>query len=881
MKNYKQLIKELPSKSVVFAFGRFNPPTTGHELLFKAIKKIAQSHGADHVVYASRSQDKKKNPLPVARKIHYLNLMFPGVHFVAANEEIRTFMEVAKQLNKKYKNIIMVAGSDRVQEYTKLLNNYNGKEYKFDTIQVISAGERDPDSDDASGMSASKMRAAAAKGDYKSFKQGLPNSVRDLDGKLLMNELRQGMGLDGIKEQVKFSVDELREKYFKGEIYHIGEVVESEGIQYEIMDRGSNYLTLIDESGNMCKKWIKDVSIVEEKKGLWANIHAKRKRIKAGSNERMRKPGSEGAPTAQDFKDSQVKEDIQPGYAPTEISFKGYTTKNLHHSGDATKAFQSTIQRYGQHDPVAVLNALKATDAYMKLNDMHLEQGKAPDESELKQWRDAHTKAKDSLQRIGEFQHHMDYWHNHDHEIQDMEADYTPATAGADMAEETNYDLSNKTIKPSDKLKVARIIGSFLSVDKVESLSSPEQIINMGLRKAKSKALNAESISILTKMLKLANEVGIDYDRKLTPQKIKESIDSRVTVDQKSGYNAAKDVMRYTDFKKLMKMNKGVVEAKKVTDDGDTDPYDYDDKVAGDPDTKEPDEGQTPTAASIAIKDLENKGPIDSEVGYSYGHGDNSQLRRRKVNYQREDVATAEYTIKKYIGSDGETHERKVRPHRVTFAASKGNAEPVQPKQKDEEVDPKKKLKKEYPIKADPLGGGSQNKGFDAFFEETEEEELSDQELDAMVNSVDTIDDIIDAYDDHELAIIDDETGEEVESDLKEDLIMEVLSRMERIKAKMRFARTKSKRERRVSLALKRHSDTGTINKRARRLAINLMKKRIAKKPLNKLSVSEKERLEKMVAKRKTVINRLAMRLTSRVRKIENDRLAHHKYTKK
>jgi hypothetical protein len=345
--------------------------------------------------------------------------------------------------------------------------------------------------------------------------------------------------------------------------------------------------------------------------------------------------------------------------------------------------------------------------------------------------------------------------------------------------------------------------------------------------------------------------------------------------------------MRYTDFKKLLKMNKGeIAEAKKVkdgivTDDDDTDPYDYDDKVAGDPDSKEPDMGQTPTAVGIAVKDLENKGPVSSEVGHSFGHGTDSQLRRRKVAYQREDVATSEYTIKKYIGSDGETHERKVRPHRVTFAASKGNAEPVQPKQQDEEKDDKKKLKKNYPIKADPLGGGDQVKGFDAFFEEVEDEELTDQELDAMVNDVKDVEDIIDAYDDHELAIVDDEDGEEVESDLKEDVLMEVLSRMERIKARVRFARTKSKRERKVVLALKRHSDTGTINKRARRLAIVLMKKRIARKPLNKLSTAEKERIEKIIQRRKTVINRLAMRLTSRVRKIENDRLAHHKYTKK
>lgn len=855
MKNYKQLIKELPSKSVVFAFGRFNPPTIGHELLFKAIKKIAASHNADHVVFASRTQDKKKNPLPVERKVHYLNLMFHGMNFVAASSEIRTFMEAAKALNKKYKNIIMVAGSDRVQEYTKLLNTYNGKEFKFDSIQVISAGERDPDSDDASGMSASKMRAAASKGDYLTFKKGLPSSIREIDGKLLMNELRQGMGLESIKEQVKFSVDELREKYFRKEIFNIGQFVESNEQIFEIVDRGTNYVTVVNESGELSKKWIQDCQL------------------------------------------AIVVEDIQPGYAPDEITFKGYTTKNLHHSADAAKAFQSTIERYGQHDPVAVLNALKATDTYMKLNDLHLEQGKAPDATELKAWREAHTKARESLMRIGEFQHHEDYWHMHEHEIQDMEAKYTPATAGADMLEQTNPDLTNKTIKTNDKIKVARIIGSFLSVDKVEQMSSPEQIVNMGLRKVKNKALNGESISILHKMLGLASEVGINYDEKLVPTKLKESIDSRVTVDPKSGYNAAKDVMRYADFKKLMKMNKGVVEAKKakdgiITDDDDTDPFDYDDKVAGDPDTKEPDEGQTPTAATIAVKDLENKGPVASEVGHALGHGDDSQLRRRKVQYAREsvevdeDVSTSEYTVKQYVDPiTGETKSHKVRPHRVTFKASKANAEPAQDKQQDEETDRQKKLKKDYPIGADKLGGGSTNKGFDAFFKEENEEdleELSDKEIDDLVATVKDVEDIIDAYEDDELAIVDDE-GEEVESTLKEESenLNEVLSRMERIRAKTRFAKTKSKRERKVQIALKRHSDTGTINKRARRLAINLMKQRIAKKPLNKLSVGEKERIEKIIAKRKNIINRIAMKLAPRVRKIENDRLAHHKYTKK
>jgi len=236
MKNYRQLLRELPAKTIVFAFGRFNPPTIGHELLFKMIKKIAMQQKADHVIYASRTQDKKKNPLSIDRKMHYLKMMFKGFNFVAANQNERTFIEAVKNLNKRYKNIIMVAGSDRIAEYEGILNRYNGKDFKYDTIQVVSAGERDPDSDNASGMSASKMRQFASKGNLVQFKRGLPNSVRDIDARLLMNEIRQSMGLDAIKEEVKFSIDELREKYFKGEIFHIGDIVESNGNEYEIMN---------------------------------------------------------------------------------------------------------------------------------------------------------------------------------------------------------------------------------------------------------------------------------------------------------------------------------------------------------------------------------------------------------------------------------------------------------------------------------------------------------------------------------------------------------------------------------------------------------------------------------------------------------------------
>ena len=254
MKQYRQFLKEMPSKTVVFAFGRFNPMTSGHGLLINVVKKIASTNKADYVIYASKSQDKKKNPLPIDKKIHYLNLMFPGTNFKAANDQERTPIEVAKALNSKYKNLIMIAGSDRISSFESLLNKYNGIEYTYDSIQVVSAGERDPDSDDATGMSGTKMRAFASDGDYTNFKKGLTPSMRDIDGKRLMNDVRLGMGLDVIKENIKIKKDDLRERYINKEIFNIGDIVESNEQRFEIIDRGTNYLTVVDSNGQTSKK---------------------------------------------------------------------------------------------------------------------------------------------------------------------------------------------------------------------------------------------------------------------------------------------------------------------------------------------------------------------------------------------------------------------------------------------------------------------------------------------------------------------------------------------------------------------------------------------------------------------------------------------------
>jgi vacuolar-type H+-ATPase subunit I/STV1 len=165
----------------------------------------------------------------------------------------------------------------------------------------------------------------------------------------------------------------------------------------------------------------------------------------------------------------------------------------------------------------------------------------------------------------------------------------------------------------------------------------------------------------------------------------------------------------------------------------------------------------------------------------------------------------------------------------------------------------------------------------DPFFDEDADTELSDDDMDDMINNTHD-DEFMDAYEDDEFHIIDTETGEPIEDDgVNEEALMEVLSRSERLRAKMRFAKTKSKRERRMMIVLKTRSNTETLNKRARRMAIQLMKKRIAKKPLSQLSIGEKERLERVIQSRKQLIGRLAMKLTPRMRKIEQNRLSHTK----
>ena len=199
---------EADGKIAVFAFGRMNPPTIGHK---KLVDKMAGYPG-DHFLFLSHTQKPKTDPLSFAEKVFFAQKSF-GSHVTVGNKDVKTIIQAMQHLQSQgYNEVIYVAGSDRVESFTKLLNTYNGKDYEFDSIDVISAGERDPDAEGAEGMSASKLKAAAREDDFETFKQGVAGDERL--AQMMFNKVRAGMGVNVVNDSV--SEEDLDEyKLFK------------------------------------------------------------------------------------------------------------------------------------------------------------------------------------------------------------------------------------------------------------------------------------------------------------------------------------------------------------------------------------------------------------------------------------------------------------------------------------------------------------------------------------------------------------------------------------------------------------------------------------------------------------------------------------------
>ena len=265
----EHLIKEAKTKTVTVNFGRFNPPTIGHEKLLDVSMKKGTG---DHRVYATQTSGNKKNPLDWKDKIKFMRKMFPKhARHILMDKKVRTIWDVAVTAYKDgYTEFEIFVGDDRHQEFVKLLDDWNGIEgrhgfYDFDVLDVQSAGIRDPDAEGAEGMSASKMRAAAEDNDLIAFTKGLPKKFKDAEG--LMKAVRSGMGLreeKSFRQDIKLKkASSLREKFVAGKLFNVKDSVKTNDGQEGVIDTlGANHVKVrLEGDGNFKNFWLQDLCL--------------------------------------------------------------------------------------------------------------------------------------------------------------------------------------------------------------------------------------------------------------------------------------------------------------------------------------------------------------------------------------------------------------------------------------------------------------------------------------------------------------------------------------------------------------------------------------------------------------------------------------------
>ena len=324
MKTVRELLKKDVGRKqpVVFAFGRFNPPTIGHQKLIDKVITIAKRVKGLPVLYVSATQDKKKNPLSAKDKLKYIKMVYKrGIQLNAAGSDSRTFMEILKnRFNKKYTEVYMIAGSDRVAEFKRLIKKYNKVDYNFDRVEVISAGERDPDAEGTTGMSASKMREYVMSNNFDEFKKGVMNGMGDKNAMTLFKDLKKKMGVSelnmpSLEDEISNEKQKIREDYFDNKTLLMGDMVENtnNGNVGKIIKRGANYIQYEMEDGGIEKAWLHDVMPAENIQSELRNEDVNKKKLVLQKNseqldekkDEKRKPAQD--PDVKDMKGTQPK----------------------------------------------------------------------------------------------------------------------------------------------------------------------------------------------------------------------------------------------------------------------------------------------------------------------------------------------------------------------------------------------------------------------------------------------------------------------------------------------------------------------------------------------------------------------------------------------
>jgi len=561
------------------------------------------------------------------------------------------------------------------------------------------------------------MKQLAVKGLYEEFKKKLPSNIRELDGRRLMNDVRHGLGLDPVKEQLMMVKDKLREQYFRGEIFNEGDLVESNGELYKIVKRGSNHLLLKEQSGNLVSKWIQDVKPTEEKE-------MKEAVIQPNGTDKLEPSTS----------DTGAKQDITKPQGKTKgfLTFYNYNMKESQPTDDNEKI--------KTHNPSEV----------------------------------GHTLVPGSGEKGS-------------HHLRHMKVKY--------QTEET--DPAKERMKAQLALKHAKEKETLAAKHTQEKENINELSTDLLARYKTGAAASAK-----------AADASGNYKKG----------DKRF-----SGINKATSKQFDNDLKKHGQMKEGYGE-----------------------------------------DDVSSRG---GTVIYKKGN-----------QHHLSNVANKTGTHVKTMSGHEVPYNHIVSTDASDWKHFRDKPSGLSEEHVSEETDICPDCKEDPCVCGTGVDKTSYNKPFDPFFKE----DFTEEEIEEMINSV-TDEDIEDLYEEDEVVLVYDDDGEEIpplQEEAKYDL-MEVLSRTERMKGKLRLRKTSAKRGRSTKIALKRFSNPATINKRARRLAIKLMKKRMLRgRDPAKVSIGEKERIEKMMSKRKDIISRVAQKLVSRVRKVEKSRMSHGKVTK-
>ena len=895
MKDYRQLVKELPSNTVVFAFGRFQPPTALHELQVKVVKKLAEEHKSDYVIYASR--DHKEELLSEDKKVQYMNLMFP--HTNIKTSESTSITEAAKELNKKYKKLVFVTSSDLKEEAEKFLNKKNGTDYHFESIDVIVAGDIDPESN--------KLCESAKKGDFAKFKTGLPATVREIDSRRLMNDIRQGLGLEMVKEEIKLVKDELREQYFRKEIFNVGDIVEHNGNKLTIVKRGSNHLLLKEQTGNLVSKWIQDVTPTEEKE---MNEDLTTKTLR--NTDAIKVARMIANMLGIDNAESSSSPNNLVNRALYKIRTKTLNTETLN---ILNKMLNLARQVGIVYDNNLVPQKLKEGIIQPNATDKVSGDATAVDTYSEKYKKKKFAKGQEITFEQAEKTHELDdKFESEKVEIEEphrLPGHSLHARDSHHRRRKVAYHLGEATALEKFRKAAAERQKKHDDIEKKRQADAEQGKENMsGAIDRLDKALNKEEVELgeaRGNAHKLGDKVqivkGSEAGETGTVGEIRhgafKDAPKTYTIDTKGGSIQLKKthIKRFKESYNESHVEFRIDHRDNMSGDTKSTFSDHEAKVSDQSDkatyvkvpSHKADSFKSAMKSKHGVKvELAEETLNEGKMGQIHADID-AHLGKHLANYKKvggsehfgnQTTKTAEHIAKLH----------KIEPkHAQKFVNDyveqglKEEAELDEAKKKEED---KSKIKKNPTIKDDSFQLGNTNsKGFDAFFEEDEKEDenLSDDEIEKMADGL-SDDDYFDVYDDNELAVVDDDTGEEIEDEddkVNESALMEVLSRAERMKARARFARTKSKRERNTRIALKMYSSSTKINQRARRLAIKLLKKRLLRgRDISKISVGEKERLEKIVQKRKPVIDRIAMKLTTRVRQIEKARMSHNKFTK-